>query len=457
MSNPEDQFKQFKLAPTSRNSWPGGPANTKRGISLEDVRDFLNDSYNINNSIGSSNISTASLFAVAQANNVNSAQYSTGQNITDFVAPHQFSEFRGLNYLNNIGPTLSLNGSASITIPRSWDNAIGYTMDVDGNGQSLRVAFLKPVWNIPNGYNCISWGNLNCFPQWGNDYLNKTMGVSIWVEDGRMLLQNYIPPTFSDYTSDFLWGPYGPQLYGGSPTYATGGWFKSGNNLVVHTREIWVWGGGTPSFQFPVCVDDPNSNYPLDPNGSGCSSTIYNYFSNVNNTGYWCNVDCNTDAPQQPYGGWQFRMQEVDINGNNIPSTSVPWLYDLFDVGSGAPYIYKDPGAIASDPEEGNLTQNIRTIVTFHDIHNLHGNGTSYNYIIHLHGWYYLKGFLYPSAIGTYTHYENRPISINFNVGHFGSNTLDATTPGRYEFEYTVEDYWGETKRITRNMYVSLT
>ena len=263
-----------------------------------------------------------------------------------------------------------------------------------------------------------------------------------------MVVQGQIGPKSSEAEDSF--GPNGAQLHGGAPTYATGGWAKSGNNLIVHTRELWHYYSG--NFFWPICNDDIDVSH----DGSGCSSTISNYFSNINNTGYWCNVDCATDTSRAPYGGWQFRMQELDyVTGNNVPAEQ-NFLYDIYDIGSGAPYIYKDPGATASDREQGDITSQIRTIVTFYDIHNFFGAGTSTNFVIHVHGWDVNNEVLERSPTSSYTHFANRSININYNAQFFGTNWLDATIPGRYEFEYSIDDVCGEYVEIKRDVYVLL-
>lgn len=434
----QDQVEQFKLHAGSDIR-----TNSPVGISLDEVRRFINKSYTYENSpFGQSNRSIRSLMTAADAANMDTA--FIGYN---FVSPHRIEEFLGLNYLNNEAPTLSLNGNSTIDVTRSYDNATGYTFVV--GGQTIRGALMIPIWTIPSGYQCIAFGNGICSSTYLNTNVwNDIVAPSLWLEDGRMIYQSQIGPKSSMAQSIF--GSTGAQLHGGAPTYPTGGWAKSGNNLIVHTRELWGWQGGV--WYWPICNDDIDISF----NGSGCSSTIVNYFSNINNTGYWCNVDCATHTSQGPYGGWQFRMQEIDYNtGNNVPAEQ-NFLYDIKDVGSGAPYIYKDPGATANDREQGNITSQIRTIVTFYDIHNIFGSGTSTNFVIHLHGWYVSNGYLERSPTSSYTHFANRSININYNAGVFGTSWLDATIPGRYEFEYSIDDVCGEYVEITRNVYVLL-
>lgn len=450
-----DQSYIFKDEPTSAQGWKTEAGNvTKRGISMDDIRRFLEDHEDAQ-SINASDLSLSNLFTIAQDLGVNLYPYN-------FLEPHNMVEFLGADFINNTAPSISLNGDASITIPRSWNNGTGYI--VSENGQDIRVAFFKPVWTIPNGYNCIAWKNGICNSKYGNNYLNRIMGISMWTEDGRMLTQVTVLPEYSDYTSNDVFGQYGPQLYGGAPTYPTGGWAKSGNNLIVHTREIWSWQGGV--FYFPICNDDNDVSF----NGSGCSSTISNYFSNVNNTGYWCNVDCATDASRTPYGTWQFRMQEVDINGNNILSTQTPFLYDLYDIGSGGSYIYQDPGVTVNDPDEGDISSRTRTMVYFYDTHNIIGEGSSYSFPIHLHGWYIDGNVIYASSTSDYTHFQNRSININYNQAYWTSvwefyyqrdadsqiQWIDGTIPGRYLFEYTVYDQCEEEATIEREVIVPL-
>lgn len=422
-----DQFKQFK-------KYIGAPIGSSTpGISLNEVRQFINQSYYFDNvpQIGQNGVSIGDLFTTASNANMN--LYASN---FDFVEPHDMLEFIGLNYLNNDGPTISLNGPSSVTIQGGFHHLI----DSPEYSTSDAYSRLDPV-----KYSGILYIALQNQAAGANKFPNQF--PAYWLQISQpfyysfasfdiQLLQAGSWQTMNNTTlvlcdsaasaqvfatlfgysinaGSTIIGPGAPN--GSNPSF----WSKSGNDLKLHFNQTWAIQSGGIFAGAHV-------------------QTISNYFtrSNTNfisNTFRWPGALANFDS----------RIVE-----NPVYQSSCQWLYMVNDVGCGQRIQYYEPGATASDREEGNMTSNI------------HGRVHQWNYytsqwdLIDWWGW-----SSNPSSVSLaiynkqYTGYT--PGRYINQITKYNQLLPNNSFSAHFRIIYDVVDYWDEIASTT--LYIEVT
>lgn len=385
-----------------------------------------------------------------------------------YISPSSFHDqvnivnFMGAYRYENEVPTIELIGDQEMTVDSSYAGTTGLIWTengVDKRAQCFKPIFYPPASQYPNypaGLPMAArpgrqWG----VPGWGTtaseyDWLtNYAWAYSIFIDDsgngtsGRIL--------FSD---DLNWRGGGGGRYinewRGKPNVVGlhGSWSKDGNHLKLHIPEdygifFWYAGGGHNDYFMPVCADDWNG---IQIN-SGCSMRLDNFYSDPNGTFTFSNADqyayltgsSGSDGVNgrgyAPFGQWPFKLVETDTNGYPIDAPC-SWFDDIRGIGCGVGNYFQDPGATATDPEQGNITHKIRILIRV---------GTSTGDIIDDRGWYIdSEGYL--SYINPDNSFVMEPPD-----GYIHSNPyltgipLDGT--GTYYITYYVNDHCYDSQR----------
>lgn len=408
----EDQFKQFTRHLGAQIG------TTAPGISLNEVREFINQSYyfDSNPTVGPNGFSIGDLFTVASNANMN--LYDAG---FDFIEPHKMFEFIGLNYLNNDAPTISLNGSSSVSLQGGWD----HLLDVLEYNPALAYSANETVRYFGTIYLALQAqaANANKFPNTSPTYwqaLARPFYYGFAFFDIQLLSggswQSMNNTLFalcdSASTAQVLAQLLGVSINAGSTIIGPGipngsnpsFWSKNGNDLRLHFNQTWSPAGGVFA----------GAHVEVIPNYFTRSNTNF-----ISNTFRWPGSLANFDS----------RIVEDPVN-----QTNCQWLYMVNDVGCGERIYYYEPGSTASDREEGNITNKI------------HGKVYQYNY--QTSNWDEIDSWgwdIYNNYVDSFTGYS---------PGRFIPG-ITGFEKGAFAIQYTIQDYWGEQLSVILNINVT--
>ncbi len=210
--------------------------------------------------------------------------------------PYKMSELYGMSYVNNTAPTISLSGNLS-------DGSI---VTVQGGLQHTNGFASFDIQLFSNG----SWQSMN--------------NTTLLLFDSAASAQSYATANGDAInTGSTIIGPGTPN--GSNPSF----WIKDGNDLELHFNQTWSPAGGV----FAGAHIQTISNYFTRSNTNFISPTFR-----------WPGVLANFDS----------RIVEESPENSNCQ-----WLYMVSNVGCGERIYYYEPGASASDQQQGDMTSNI--------------------------------------------------------------------------------------------------
>lgn len=415
-----DQRIFFKQTPSSFRE------GTQDGVHIQDVVNFLNASPQVNNTIGMSNVSVDNLF-----NTIASYPGDAGMSLNPGFTtsqPHQFYEFLNMKYFQNLEPTLELIGSSSVDI--DGEPAGVEWIDPD-TGQTLLGQYFKPHFYFPNGQDYMTSTLQSSAPRWSNysgytaQDLNNSIYTSFFLEDGRIIFDN--DSINSGFVAPTLTGLQGQNPADNFQALMFGQWTRSGDDLIMEillnygeihawyekpiniTITYGPWHQSKPTnletknldiiqkeksltegsfndyrklYLYPFCVGEGMEGYitvtyPSDP----CTITMSGFFKDpATAIGTWSNTNPSRRVPGAPYGTWPFSLVETDVDGNelNAPCNFFNYVYEYgcgSQTGSGSTEYYIDPGATAFDPEQDDISGNIKVAILELDMETYFNSG----------------------------------------------------------------------------------
>lgn len=386
----------------------------------------------------------------------------------DINSSTRVSSMSGVSIIENRLPTLEIIGDSEITVQAGYGGTLGFTLEQ--NGVTKRAQWIKTFWMPEDGVSTYthnyrrhynppislvhssgySENRYNQFMPYTAEFaLDRAWGPSMWVDDSGNGTYGtiYVGPDVNPHrgfgkrgSSFFLLDPEKDQNTVGF----WGNWSRVGNDLHVNFVETYLGTYaiiGHMSVIFSTMCWSQRYGWYSWQQGDTCNQIIPDFFINRDAPFKYNSFSpISTYAYRMPYGhppwgGISMVLKETDVNGNavNLPCS---WWDDIHgDICAAGNYV--DEGAIAYDPEEGDITHRIRIVITKDNPipDNVNSFQSYDSNFVDFIGWHETSGGVsFLDENGGYDVPDGYRHANPFETG------IDLNEPGTYYIHYEVSD-----------------